>query len=294
MELRHLRYFAAAAETLHFSRAAERLHVTQPALSRQIRDLEAELGVRLFDRHGTQTALTPAGARFRIHVRDLLGATERAVEAARAAAKQLRFGHYGTLWTEFYGPALRTYARRHPEVQLDAVELTPSELIVALRRGELDLALLGPVEEPVRREFATRRLGTMPAMLAMAADHPLAKRRRLALSELAGQPWIGWDDRSFPGRTALLRDAAKAVGFTPRIVHAVDSVASMFMHLATSAAVGYVLPMSKRLPHSGVVFASLHPPGIVLEMNAAWRRSAESGARLEALADQLASVRFAG
>lgn len=290
MELRHLRYFVAVADTLHFSRAAERLNLTQPALSRQIRDLEEELGVALLRRHGAQTTLTPAGARFFARSQEILAATERAVDDARAAARVLRFGHYGALWADYYAPALRAFVRRFPKRTLQPVELSPAELAVALRRGELDMALLGPVNDALRREFATRLLGAMSAMLAMGAGNPLAKRRVHALADLRAAEWVVWDERSFPGRGALLHEAAAAAGFKPRVVHTVDSLASIFMHATTSHAVGYVLPISKKFPHSGVVFAALKPPAIVFEMNVAWRRTAAASECLPELAELLATT----
>ena len=173
---------------------------------------------------------------------------------------------------------------------LQPVELSPAELAVALRRGELDMALLGPVNDALRREFATRLLGAMPAMLAMGAGNPLAKRRVHALADLRAAEWVVWDERSFPGRGALLHEAAAAAGFKPRVVHTVDSLASMFMHATTSHAVGYVLPISKKFPHSGVVFAALKPPAIVFEMNVAWRRTAAASECLPELAELLATT----
>src|SRR4051812_3611408 len=132
MELRHLRYFTAVAETLHFSRAAERLHLTQPALSRQIRNLEEEIGIVLLERHGTRTSLTSAGALFAERARAILAAAARAVDEARSAARLLRFGHYGTLWIDHYAPALRRFSKQHPELMLQSVEQTPAELVKAL------------------------------------------------------------------------------------------------------------------------------------------------------------------
>ncbi|ACB73625.1 LysR substrate-binding domain-containing protein [Opitutus terrae] len=290
MELRHLRYFCAVAETLHFSRAAERLHVTQPALSRQIRDLEAELGVTLLRRHHTATVLTPAGEAFLRRAREILAAAGEAVSEARQAGRQLRFGHYGTLWTECFGPALRRFAKQHPGCALQPIELMPVELVAALRRQELDIALIGTVTRALQREFATQPLCTLEMQLALAADHPLAKRRLLALADLRDADWIAWDEAGFPGRAELLRDAARAAGFAPRIVGTVDSVASMFVAVATSRAVGCVLPMSRKLPHSGVVFARLRPPGIPFTMHAAWARDSRQAPLLAALATALSKV----
>ncbi len=291
MELRHLRYFTAVADLLHFGRAAERLHITQPALSRQIRDLEEELGTRLLLRHGTRTALTPAGSRFLSSALDVLAAAERAVEEARSIGRQLRLGHYGTLWLDHYGPGLRRFARRHPELSLQPIELTPPELMAALRRGDIDAALIGPLTHSrARAEFAVRRLGSVHAILALGAANPLGKRRRYALEELRDARWARWDDASFPGRTALLDDAARRAGFTPKPGRLVDSVAAMFVTVATTREIGYVLPMSKKLPHSSVVFAELKPPGIEIEMNIAWRHDAANASWLQELAAAMGAI----
>lgn len=288
MELRHLRYFAAVAETLHFSRAAARLHLTQPALSRQIRDLESELRTALLLRHGTATTLTPAGAVFLPRAREILAASDRAIAEARAAGRQLRLGHYGTLWLDHFAPALRAFGRNHPEVDLHTEERSAAGLVDGLRRGELDFALLGPTNAALQREFVTRRIAQVPAVIAVGSANPLAKRRRLALGDLATADWIAWDEASFPGRADLLAHAAAGAGFRPRLVGSVDGVSSMFLRVSTSNAIGYVLPMSKKLPHSGVAFAALQPPGLVIEMHAAWLHRTDD--RLIALAEQLAKA----
>ncbi len=290
MELRHLRYFVAVAETLHFSRAAARLHLTQPALSRQIRDLESEIGTPLLHRHGTATTLTPAGSAFFPRVREILAAAERALGEARAAGRQLRLGHYGTLWLDHFAPALRAFTRARPEIDLHTEERSAADLVEGLRRGELDFVLLGPADAALQREFATRKIASLPALIALGTANPLAKRRRLGLADLASADWIAWAEAAFPGRTHLLERAAAAAGFRPRVVGSVDGVASMFLRVSTSNAVGYVLPMSRKLPHAGVAFASLRPPAITIEMHAAWRRGADTDGRLASLAESLAAM----
>ena len=135
-----------------------------------------------------------------------------------------------------------------------------------------------------------RRLGEFPALIAMGAANPLAKRRRIALEDLRDAPWIVWDERDFPARVAPLRDAAKLAEFTPRIAGKVDSVASLFVQLASSQAVGYVLPMTRKLPHAGVTFAELKPPGIAFPMDLAWRRDTAARSEVVVLAQLLATV----
>jgi DNA-binding transcriptional LysR family regulator len=290
MELRHLRYFVAVAETLHFTRAAERLHLTQPALSRQVRDLEGELGVTLFLRHGTQTTLTKAGGNFLERAREILNLADRSVREVQAVGREIRLGHYGTLWVDYYGPALRAFAQRFPKMVLNAVEQTPIELVESLRRGDIDIALLGPANARLQNEFIVRRLGVLPALIAMGMKHPLAKRRKLSLADLSASDWIVWDERDFPGREAPLRVAAKAAGFAPRVVGKADSVASLFVRIASGKAAGYVLPMSKKIPHAGVVFAELKQPGIALPMDVAWRKDSSPTGAVTVLGRLLATV----
>ncbi len=291
MELRHLRYFVAVAEALSFSRAAARLHVTQPALSRQIRDLEEELGCRLLRRGlNARTELTPEGQRFLEGARELLDAANKLTDEIRAGAARIRFGHFGVLWLHYFSPALRRFARRQPKVKLDPLELTPRELIAALRRGEVDIALMSRSDAAAHREFASRKLVTYPVQLALSAGHPLAKRRRLKLADLRDARWISWDEKEFPGRKQLLVDACQRAGFKPHVAMETDSMASLFVQVATSELIGHVLPMSKQLPHEGVVFADIDPPGaFVSELYAAWRKDDPRQAMLAELVNELAA-----
>jgi DNA-binding transcriptional LysR family regulator len=290
MELRHLRYFVAVAETLNFSRAAERLNLTQPALSRQIRDLEGDLGVVLFRRQGSSTSLTLAGRRFFGRAREILDLAARAAAEAKDVAASVRLGHYGTLWVDYFGPALRAFAKNSREVVLHAVEQTPVELLASLRRGEVDVALIGPATPEIQKEFEVKRLGILPALVAMGTSHPLAKKRKVSLDELRDSPWIVWDEKEFPGRVTPLRDAAKCAGFEPRIEGKADSVGSLFVRLANSKAAGYVLPMSRKLPHAGVVFSELRSPGISFPMDVVWRRETQQHAAVRELVRLLATV----
>lgn len=210
MELRHLRYFLAVAEALNFSRAAERLRITQPALSRQIRDLEHELGCTLVRRGANlRTELTPEGRRLLDGARPLLDAAEELAGAVRASTRSFRLGHYGTLWLEYFAGGLQRFARKNPTVVLQPVELTPGALPDALRRGDVEVALLGRADAGLRKEFATACVAAVPAQLVLSAGHPLAKRRRLRLEELREAEWVSWDGTEFPGRRQLLVDACR-------------------------------------------------------------------------------------
>lgn len=294
MELRHLRYFVAVAETLHFSRAAERLRLTQPALSRQIRDLEDELGARLLHRHGTETALTAAGRSLLEDAREILAAAERAAERVRAGRDRIRLGHYGGLWLDRYAPALRAFAREFPSARLDPVEIVPADMPASLRRGDIDLALIGPAPGRLGPGLRVLALETVEARLAFRASHPLAKRRVHALSDLRDCRWVGWKETDFPGRNDGLREAAAAAYFSPRFTHFADSAASLLTRVASTDEIGCVLPFTRRLPHSGVVFSHLRAPGVRYRMDVVWNTSGDQPERLARLAALLAGMKPAG
>lgn len=289
MELRHLRYFVAVAEALNFSRAAARLHVTQPALSRQIRDLEEELGCRLLRRGANaRTELTSEGRHFFEGAQQVIAAADKLAATVRAQGARLRLGHYGVLWLDYFTPVLRRFAKKHPKVALQPMEFTPRELAVALRRGEIDLALIGLTDAAMRKEFQTRLVATVPSLLALPATHPLAKRRKLRLEQLRDAEWATWDEKEFPGRKQLLMDACRHVGFRPRIGLETDSMASLFVHVATSGMVGHVIPQAKRVPHDGVVITSIDPPNALTScMDVAWRRNEPRTALIEELVTEL-------
>ncbi|AXK37792.1 LysR family transcriptional regulator [Streptomyces armeniacus] len=176
MELRHLRYFAVLAEELHFGRAADRLHMAQPPLSQRIRDLERELGVRLFDRTRHRVRLTEAGALLLEHVRPVLSG----VETAREAMRRIRPGEAGVLRAGVppdTGPMVLPtltagFARRVPDVLIDLHELTTDEQLARLREGELDAGVVRHPSDTVGLEsgpVARRELGVV-----LPADHPSA------------------------------------------------------------------------------------------------------------------------
>jgi len=291
MELRHLRYFAAVAEALNFSRAAARLHVTQPALSRQIRDLEEELGCRLLQRGpNARTELSPEGRHFLAGAQEILAAAERLTAGVRSHGARLRLGHYGVLWMDYFTPVLRRFTRRHPKVELQLVELTPRELAAGLRRGEIDLALVGLTDAAMKKEFHTRQVAAFPAQLALAATHPLAKRRKLRFADLRDADWATWDEKEFPGRKQMLLDACRAAGFRPRIVLETDSMASLFVHVVTRNVVGHVIPQARQMPHAGVVFTAIDPPtAMTSRMQVAWRKHEPRGVLIEELVDAMAT-----
>lgn len=189
MELRHFRYFEAVASELNFRRAAERLHVAQPALSKQIQNLEYEMRVKLFDRDTTRVQLTDAGRIFLKEVRKILAevdqATERAREAAAGRCGFLTIGNVGPITASFMPACLAQYRSRYPDVAVTLVEIEPSEQITALDSGTIQIAFTVE-KKPILPEYLCRTPILRSAMCAVVGpSHRLAGSKRITLDELA-------------------------------------------------------------------------------------------------------------
>ena len=272
MELRHLRYFAAVAETCHFGQAAAQLHIAQPALSQAIRQLESELDVTLFTRTTRQVSLTPAGEFLRTEAARVLAAVDDSVRGVRriGAGRHglVRLGLTGTASFSHLPGIARVVKRELPEVALEihADLLTPAQC-ERLQSGALDLGVLRP---PATSEGLTlRTLEVEPLALAIPVDHRLAVEPVVALADLRTEPFVAYSARDSAVNEAVLRSCREA-GFVPRREHEAPSTAVLLALVAAGLGVA-VLPASVRaLPLEGVVFRDLLDAGSV-ELSLAYR-----------------------
>jgi DNA-binding transcriptional LysR family regulator len=278
VELRHLRYFVAVAEERHFGHAARRLHIAQPPLSQQIRQLEAELGVRLLNRTTRRVELTPAGASFLGRARDVLAAAE----AAAVEARRVDAGLEGRLVVGCVGSAtyslLPSLARRLRE-QMPAVDFSfRGEMLVpdqvdALLRGDVDLALLRPpVDTP---GIALTSLRRERFIVALPEGHRLVGRRRLRVDDLREESFIGYPGlgRSVMSErvTALCREA----GFEPRIRQEVGETSTLVTFVAAGLGVALVPEPVASLGVTGATYRPLSGVGTI-ELSAAIRSGDEA------------------
>jgi len=218
MELRHLRYFEAVARHSHVTRAAAELHIAQPALSKQISQLEQELGVALFDRVGRNVRLTEAGEALLPHARAVMAQVEagRAEMAERIGLRRGRasVGTPPTVGTRLLPGVLAAFNRRYPGIELRLREAGVQTLLDLLETGLTDVAV---VTLPVDDEHLTvMPLFTEEMVLAVRPDHPLAGRGEVSLAELRDEAWV-LSPENYELREATL-SACQAAGFSPRVV----------------------------------------------------------------------------
>ncbi|WP_027480904.1 LysR family transcriptional regulator [Deinococcus pimensis] len=273
MDLRQLRYFVALAEEGHFGRAAERVFVVQQALSGSIRNLEDELGVRLFERTTRRVQLTPAGSEFLTGARQVLALVEQTADRARRAARgevgRLAVGFVSGLAFGGLPEVVRTFRERFPHVAVELLELTAAEQEQALRERRIDVGfVLLPVRDP---SLAREAMWREPLIVALPAGHPLAARERLRLAELANEDFVFFPRHVRAAYFDQVMSLATASGFQPRIVQEAIEVPTLLSLVA--AGIGVFLPIRffSKLALPGVAYRPLDDAPVV-EIDAAWRR----------------------
>ena len=199
MELRQLRYFVAVAEEGNISRAAKRIFLTQPALSRQIRALEDEIGQCLLERQAHSIRLTPAGETLLREAGDLLQQAEQMLERVRGAGRgpRLRIGYAPSLAAGLLSPAVETFTQAHPNARIELLDSSTNEMLSGLESGTLDVALSVGEQRPTRG-LTWELLLRAPWRLAVSRNHPLARRSRVTLAEIAREPLLGFCRHDYP------------------------------------------------------------------------------------------------
>ena len=277
MELRHLRYFRAVAEELHFGRAAQRLHIAQPPLSQQIRQLERELGVELLIRSTRHVALTPAGQAFHARAITILDAVDDAADLARRVADgttgRLTIGCVGSATYSVLPRLVRALGELLPDVdvRVRGEMLAPAQL-AALAAGEIDLALLRPpVIDP---GLCTEIIRRDSLLVALPEGHRLSKRKALAIGDLREEDLVAHAGGGRSVMALLLATLCADAGFTPRVRHEVEETSTLVTLVAAGLGAAIVPAPTSALDIAGVVYRPLQPKSLGVELVAAWPASA--------------------
>ena len=281
MELRHLRYVIAVAEELHFGRAAARLNMSQPPLSQQIRQLEEEIGTRLFRRTNRLVRLTEAGEAFVREARQIIAHADHAAKIAVRASKgeigQLTVATVTSTESGFFKVVvdiLRAFASRYPNVRLVLRSLNPDQQVHALREGRIQVGFLTlPVED---EELEIEWVRGEPLMLALPERHPLAAKPTVPLRTLATEPHIMFSRTMFPGYYDLVVSSCRNAGFSLNIVHEADAIYTVLALVAAGLGVSLLPASIRETPRHGIVFRNVRGPMPHIEMGAAYRRDAPS------------------
>lgn len=278
MELRHLRYFVAVAEELHFGRAAEKLHIAQPPLSQQIRRLEEELGVRLFERTRRRVQLTHAGHAFLEQARQTLAQAAQAVRVARKADQgevgQLAVGFVDSAVYHALPPVLREFRERFPQVELVLRELGAADQFQLLRDGRLHAGFVrSGIDDPA---LTQKMLFDEPLMAALPRTHPLARREGVCLRDLAADPFVIFPRALGAGFYDQIVSLCRKAGFSPRVVQEANEMQTIVSLVAAGIGVAVVPASIRNLRMEGVVYLHIRKPSARTAMTLAWRRDDSS------------------
>jgi DNA-binding transcriptional LysR family regulator len=259
MEFRHLRCFVALAEELHFGRAARRLSMTQPPLSLNIRQLEEDVGARLFDRDSKGVRLTAAGLAFRPQAQALLARAEAARTLARevgaGAAGSLRVGFVGSMLFRGMPDLLQRFQTAHERLELVLHELNSQEQIDALVNEEIDLGFIHTDRVPA--PLRTRHVDVDRFVACLPEAHPAAARRTVRLSQLADDPFVLFARSASPDYYARIIDMCHEAGFYPRVRHEVRHWLSVVAVVAQGMGVSVVPAPLQQSGIRGAVFKPL-------------------------------------
>ena len=280
IELRHLRYFIAVAEELHFGHAAARLNISQPPLSQQIQALEQQAGAKLLSRTNRSVALTPAGRQFLADSRQILSQVEEAV--ARAA--RLHQGETGELRIGFTSSApfikavsdtLSSFRRHYPDVHIQTREINTREQIAPLNEGALDLGLMRNTLLP--DTLAWQVILQEPLLAMIHRDHPLATRSAVSLHELAREPFVFFDPHVGTGLYDDILGLLRRYDLTPVITQEVGEAMTIIGLVAAGLGVS-ILPASfRRVQLDEMRWLPSFEPVAVLEVWLVWAKHHEQG-----------------
>jgi len=262
MELRHLRYFVAVADTLNFRRAAELVHIEQSPLSQQIRNLEQEIGVELFTRTKRRVTLTHAGRVFLADARAILARSEESLDRARRAAR----GSIGTLaiacltsmTNTFTDQVIREYRQRFPDVMLSFSDMIPATILQSIAQRTVDVGFLRGIFQ--HEGLVVEDLGSEPLIVILPGDHPLARKEQLTGKDLAPEPFVLVPDEGAMGMNDIIRAYCREYGFTPQLYAEGNQIQSVIwlVHLGLGVS---LLPASLRgLRRENIVYRELQDP----------------------------------
>src|SRR3569833_1150375 len=283
MELRHLRYFRAVGREEHFGRAAKILHVAQPALTRQIRHLEEELGVALFERRPRGVQLSAAGRMFLSESEAILAHVERSVEKARSYAS----GHFGTVRVGFSEIAsghreipgkLLAVRLNEPNGTLELLPMSSQDQLVAVQDAEIDAAIVYDVHHDTapEQQLDYPDIGESEIEQALYKGHPLANAKQIRKKDLRGENFLWPYRKRAPSYAEALMKACVAHGVLPNVIQETATHSILLSLVAVGMGIGFVEFSEHRVQSSSVVLRKVSDLNVSFRIRVCWRMSDES------------------
>lgn len=281
MNLRQLRYFLAVAETLHFGRAAERLNMAQPPLSQQIKQLERDLGVQLFERTKRRVALTAAGLVLQPEARQILAQVEMArkktQQAARGETGQLAIAFVSSAMYSILPPWIRAFGQQYPNVNLSFQEATSLVQIERLCSHQLDIGFVHP--PIVNDNVASQRVWQEPMVAVLAQGHPLSEQKEIAIAQLAQVPFILMQRSLASGLYDKIIGFCQQANFSPNVVQTAPQLQTILGLVAAKLGVAILPAAAQRLQRDGICYRPFVEVTPMVELLIIWRQGETSAIR---------------
>ena len=290
-----LRLFLVILEEGSLRRAAERLHVSQSAITRQIQLLEHDLGGRILERTSSGVRPTGGGHTLAERAKTLLADYDSVMAEVRRLVRgesdRLRIGYVASAVQQYLGPALAVLRRTYPKLKIKMLDQTPGEMIMALRQGEIDLALTGHGVDLLSRDFYTHKLASVPSLVALPLDHPLASQKQISISELKNESFARGADSVVPGYNQKVVEFCRRFSkFRPRfvVIGQPTSLAESLVMAANEGAISLNPSFISHLSIPNVVMVPIADKEATWDLFVVWQRGKTSGP-LRALLDAMTS-----
>lgn len=273
IELRHLRYFLAVAEELNFGRAAERLNITQPSLSRQIQNLEKELGLILFERKQRQIRLTAPGQILLAEVEQIMIRFDQGMRVVKRASRgevgQLTVGFQGSSVYDVIPISIKAFRDRFPDVEVIMQPMETSEQVIAIAENNLDVGFVIPPTTDANLEVEI--LLEEPLVLALPENHPLAAQSEIHITALANEPLILASRDRGCGLHEQIFEIYQRVSLRPNVVCAAREMQVMLGFVAAGMGISLLPSHVKNFQRTGVIYRKLTPEAPIAGLGIAWK-----------------------
>jgi len=293
MELRHLRYFVAVADELSFTRGAEKLRIAQPSLTRQIRDLEEELGTRLLDRTKKKVTLTREGEFFLDGAKRLLGLSAEMVKSVheldRTINDTVNIGYVPNPFHRVLSASLPAFEKAFPDVSINLFGMPSAEQIHAVKDGKLDVGFIGLLDPVKDSELEFLLVGSYKGVVLLPRGSSFAKGRGVRLKDLGRTFLVALSEKCYPGYRRWLDATCQRIGVQPKIVEVLESDTALIQAVRSGHGIAFLPEQIRDVAHDNIVIRAVTPP-VLFSSTIVWKKT-NSSAGLKAYLETVTSVR---